>query len=402
VTLTGITDKPAILVRNASHIVIEGLVVRDVQGWGRLEDATHVVIRGNRFSEAQARGSRGGLKLVRSHLNQITGNRFERGTDSIVVQESDRNVISGNEFTFARHSLLSIRCGSFNVIRGNRFRNERQKAVEIYDCQGVSDAPVRLDATRRNLVEGNRFLLTRGPSQPHKYNGIQYAGQLGIVRRNLFHDVRGGGLAFQVYPQEALHNYGHRVYHNTFVANQCYAVSGSAGTARGAVFADNLVEHNLFHRNLDCAGAPQQTGVREPRAVGLRHNTELAPEEDPGFVNPPAGDFGLRPGSRLVDTAGFLTTAAADGSGTSLPVADPKYFYDGHGIPGEEGDLIQLQGGPERARVVRVDLAAGTLTLDRPLTWRRGQGVGLAYEGRAPDPGAFEAGADPPGGARSR
>jgi len=49
--------------------------------------------------------------------------------------------------------------------------------------------------------------------------------------------------------------------------------------------------------------------------------------------------------------------------------------------------VLQLGGQRERARVVRIDLATGPLTLDRPLPWRRGQGVALAYEGRAPDPG---------------
>ena len=75
---------------------------------------------------------------------------------------------------------------------------------------------------------------------------------------------------------------------------------------------------------------------------------------------------------------------------------------DGHGIPGGEGDLIQIDWERERARVVRIDLATGTLTLYRPLACRRGQGVALASEERAPDPGAFEAALAQPGGARTR
>ncbi len=387
VTFTGIPDEPALLLQGVSYIVVEGLVVTDVQGWGRLEGVTHAVVRNNRFAEAQARGTRGGLKLVRSHLNRILDNRFERGNDNVVIQESDRNVVAGNTFVWGRHSLLSIRCGNLNVVRGNAFHNERQKDMEIYDCEGVSDAPVKLNATQRNLVEANWFLLSRGPSEPHNYNGIQYAGQFGVVRRNVFHDVRGGGVRFQVYPQEALYNYGHRVYHNTFVANQCYAVSGSAG---GASFGDILVEHNIFYRNVDCAGHDDQTGVENARAVVLRQNALLKAGDAPGFVDAAKDDFRLRPDSPLVDTAGFLTTAVRDGSGTMLPVADVKYFYEGSGAAGEVGDLIQLEGQTARARVVQIDYAGRALLLDRPLAWRAGQGVAQTYEGRAPDPGAFE------------
>ena len=44
------------------------------------------------------------------------------------------------------------------------------------------------------------------------------------------------------------------------------------------------------------------------------------------------------------------------------------------------------------AVVTGVDLAAGTLTLDRTLAWDADQGVALAYVGDAPDVGAFEVG----------
>ena len=62
-----------------------------------------------------------------------------------------------------RHSLLSLRCGNQNVIRGNTFSNPDQKDLEIYDCEGTSDAPVKLDATKRNLVEGNVIADTLPP-----------------------------------------------------------------------------------------------------------------------------------------------------------------------------------------------------------------------------------------------
>jgi hypothetical protein len=387
VVLTEI-DRPALYLRGSAYLIVEGLTVTNVVGWGRLEDASHNVIRNNRFSMATARGTTGGLKLVRSSFNKVLGNAFEEGNDSVVIQESDRNLVAGNRFRWGRHSLLSIRCGNFNIVRGNWFHNERQKAAEVYDCEGVSDAPVRLDATKRNLLEGNAFLYTRGPSEPHKYNAIQYAGQFGIVRKNIFYDNRGGAVRFALYAREALNNYGHRVYHNTFYANMCYAVSSSAGGA--GLFGDNLVENNLFYRNTDCIGAPVQTGVLNGSAVVLRANAVLTGSDDPRFVSIEHLDLRLRPDSPVIDRGIFLARTVEAGSGTEMRVNDVKYFADSYGIPGETGDLIQLANGTERVQVAGIDYENRILKLDRPIAWNAGQGVTLAFEGSAPDLGAYE------------
>lgn len=389
VTFTGIAEEPALLIKDRAYLAFVGFTVTDVGSWGRLENAEWITIRGNRFTAARDRGTRGGLKLVRSHHTVIVDNAFEEGNDNLVVQESDRNLVQGNVFRRGRHSLLSIRCGSLNVVRGNWFSNERQKAAEVYDCEGVSDAPVRLDATRRNLFEDNVFALTRGAGQPHRYNGIQYAGQFGIVRRNVFHDNHGGGLRFHVYPQEALHNYGHRVYRNTFFMNRCFAVSSSAG--RGAHFGDTVLDGNLFYRNTGCAGQPAQTGVENAAAVVLRHNALLDAAAASPFRDAEARDLRLRPGVALVDAGGFLARTMASGSGTALAVDDAKWFFlDSAGVDPAGGDLVQLEGDTARARIVGIDYITGVLTLDRPLTFTAGQGLALAYEGRAPDMGAYE------------
>lgn len=381
---------PALMLINVSHVIIDSLTVADSIGWARLENADHNIIRNSRFQRAGARGSTGGLKLVRSAYTRIHDNTFQDGNDSIVVQESDRNVIDGNTFTTARHSLLSIRCGSFNIVRRNRFQNVRQKALEIYDCEGVSDAPVKLDATKRNLVEANTFAYTRGSGQPHRYNGIQYAGQHGIVRRNVFQDNQGGALNFQVYSQEAIHNYGHRVYHNTFFANRCFAITASTSPAVSS-YRNNVATNNLLYRNVDCnGGGTAQIDIGNPKAVVLRGNAMLA--TPPGFVDEDARDLRLTGQSSVIDGGVFLTQAVGGGSGTTIRVQDASYFVDGYGIPGESGDLIQLGGNDQTARIVAVDLATNTLTVDRPLTWHDRQGVHLAYAGAAPDIGAYEFG----------
>jgi hypothetical protein len=68
-------------------------------------------------------------------------------------------------------------------------------------------------------------------------------------------------------------------------------------------------------------------------------------------------------------------------------VADAGYFTDGWGVI--QGDLIQLANG-QRARVVDVNDATNTITVGVALSWTQGMGIVLAYEGTAPDLGAYE------------
>lgn len=385
-TLTGATE-PAIFLAGRSYLIIEGIRVDNVVGWGRLEDSSNNIIRGNRFSRATASGTTGGLKLVRSTYNKISGNSFDDGGDNIVIQESDRNLVQDNTFTKGRHSLFSLRCGNYNVIRGNSFNNPDQKAGEIYDCEGTSDAPIKLDATKYNLIESNRFSYTRAASADYRYNGIQYSGQNGIVRRNVFYENQGGGLNFQVYSNEALHNNSHRIYNNTFFNNRCYAVAASGNSSPSQYF-NNRVKNNIFYRNVGCNGESAQTNVGNTTAVILENNGVLS--TSPSFVNESTNDLRLNLGSSMIDAGTFVALTAGAGSGTQMTVDDAGYFFDGNGIPGEVGDLIQLTGQSQTARITAINYATKTLTLNQSLTWTDRQGVHLAYTGSRPDMGAYE------------
>ena len=383
-------DGPAIAIQGRSHLVIEGFTVTETHAWIAIEDSHDIVIRKNQFSHANARGSKGGVKLVKSDRNKIVGNVLEDSNDGVTLLESDRNVVEGNDFRTARHSLLAVWCSSFNVVRGNRFANPRQKGVEVHDCDGQYGLPYRMEATKRNLFEDNLFTHTRGSAEFHRYNGIQYAGQMGIVRRNVFFDNQGGALNHHVYPPEAFHNYGHRIYQNTFYANRCYGLRSSTGS--GEKFPDTLMRGNLFYRNVDCTGAAIQAAMPAPEEFERAGNVLIRASDDPGFVDVAKLDLRLRSNSRLVNTGVFLTRTGRAGTGAQLPVEDVWFFYDGFGIRGEVGDVIQLAGTRQRARVLAVDYVTGTLKIDRDLSWEAGQGVSLAFEGTAPEPGAYEVG----------
>jgi parallel beta-helix repeat protein len=392
-TITGIS--PGILLVKKEYIEIDGITVTDVSGWARLEDSRNITIRNSIFRRATATGTTGGVKLVRSSNNRIVSNTFDDGNDNmILVDSADRNLIQDNIFQEARHSLLSVRCSNFNVFRGNSFSNTKQKAIEIYDCEGTStDTPYRLDATKHNLFELNSVTKTLASDLDHRYNGIQHGGQQTIVRRNVFRNNDGGGVYYQMYADENLYVYGNRMYSNTFYANRCHAIIGSSGTA---TFRDQIVKNNLLYKNVTCSGGPQQTRISDPNVVVLINNAiETLP---PGFANEAANDFRLTAGSRMIDAGVAFTSTAAAGSGISLRVQDASYFYDGYGIPGELGDTIQFVGRPDAAIVIAIDYATNTLTLDRALAWSAGTGVSLRYSGARPDMGAFEFVTPDPGG----
>jgi len=386
-TISGVNDA-AIYVLNRNYLVIDGLTVTNVLGWGRLENSTFITVQNNHFSAATATGTTGGFKLVSSSHNRILNNSIADGNDNMLLQDSHYNLIVGNSFSQARHTLLNVSCSNFNVIRGNVFNNPAQKGIENFDCEGtVTNQPVKLDATKHNVWEANVFSGTKSSTRDYDFNAMQYAGQDGIVRRNVYYDNLGGGINFQVYADEALYNYGHRVYHNTFYNNRCEGIA-AANSSTSSQYTNNIVKNNLLYKNLDCSGAANQTSIGNTSAVVLSSNALAT--ANPMFVSETARDLRLQSGSPHIDTASFLTTASAAGSGTSLKVADATYFYDGYGIAGEVGDTIQLAGQTQRAVVVAVDFTTNVLTLDRSLTWTSGQGVALAYEGSAPDMGAYE------------
>jgi hypothetical protein len=427
VTITGGSLDPAIQVTNQRYIVIDGFTVTNVGSWLDWNNATYITLQNSRFTGPV--GSFTASSLLDSHYNKFLHNNFEDSSgDSLTFFRSDYNLIEGNTFRDADHSLFTIKCGDFNVARGNNFSNARQKISEVFDCD-INEPGVlvdQLDSTKHNLIERNIYSLTAVNDGDGPYAGIQYAGQNGIIRNNIFYSNQGRGLDFTVYGREAQNDRSNRAYSNVFY-NNTNGLGTSDGTAQQ--FSDNVIKNNILYKNKRMAipwndnipGGSQmdndapagfrfenndvfnnqagESGViqldfadrtlaqAQSQYAGLYSNNL---EADPGFMNAAGHSFQLLNTSPLIDRGAFLTTTMQAGSGTSLRVADVGYFYDGYGISGEPGDLIQLQGQTSRARVIDIDYSTNTLTLDSALSWAANQGVALAFEGSAPDIGAYE------------
>jgi hypothetical protein len=444
VTLTGARLEPAVDLTGRSHVVIEGLVVDGVRRWLYAVRAHHNVIRNNRFLRALDPGasSKTGLFFEAATYNRVMDNTVEDGTaDNLTLIKSERNVVEGNTFRKAGHALWAIRCGGFNVIRNNDFHNELQKIGEVYDCDraGFEHDINLVDATARNLIEGNTFSYTPSSGNHSPYAGIQYAGQNGLLRRNLFYATVGPALEMALYEEEARFNTGNHVFHNVFYATRFAGISlPPAGpfAFSGNVFKNNVLARSTFQRNdtrwewyRTLEGKPVQIltarldgylfegndilGTRpgEPYVISLgRRDADSNPppqplswwqsqhpklfvrnrEADPRFVDPAAHDFHLMDDSPLIDAGVPLTRAVGSGNGTSLKVNDTGYFFDGYGIPGEKGDRMRLLGTAQTAQLLAVDHVNHILTLDQALTWSDGQGVALEYTGDGPDVGAYE------------
>jgi hypothetical protein len=418
------TDMPAIDISGCSYVIIDGLHVEDTNTfWLEADNASNNIVENCVFKHTPATGTTGNVRFVQSYYNLVLNNDIEDGQDNLTFIGSDYNLAQGNTIMQARHSIFGIRCGNYNIIRSNFFSNTEDKIGEVYDCgvdtHAVSNA---FDATKHNVIEDNTFALTTNFYSTSGGNGIQYGGQQGIIRRNFFYNCNVG-LGMQIYADESLFNVSNRVYNNDFYTNVGPGIAtwdgdtndvflnnilfGNQGcvndctvtTPGQIVFRASMVGQDLFENNdllFQIAGQAVME-LEFNNGFTISQFTDLYPgvvlaslEADPQFVNATNYDFHLQPASPMIDAGAFLTSAAAAGSGTNLAVLDAGYFQDGYGIPGVEGDVIQLQGRTRTASITHVDYDNNILTLDQPLNWAAAQGVSLQYYGLAPDIGAYE------------
>lgn len=506
--------RAVVTLKDVSHIIIEGLTFRKVAGWIFARGCDHITFRNCVFEDA-LHGAKGTAHFIECHDCRLINCAFRRSSfDSVAIEKCERMLIENCTFNSAAHALLAIRASSNNVIRHCSLDNpffvngRAEKLVEVYDLKLDRRNPANpsyieipsYKSTRRNLFENNRFgYHPFRPNRAAQPSAIQYSGQEGIIRRNVFANPTGtqsapettepqpGGVGLYVRwggswegwkikadgtgvwrgeGHEAGYVSHNRIYNNVFFGYDQGCITLPREDAMAKIlnpppmneanpprqFTDKFAfDDNRFVNNIIAPGPYrahfkwkwQETLTGKPVAVvafGLlgkfhfRNNdfhaadgrgepviyfhqlpsTKAQPEivvpasrvppdlaksftnnlaQPPGFVNAGAGDFSLVEKSPLIDAGAFLTTTVSSGEKSNeMRVRDPGYFYDGFGIEGEVGDMIQLEGQKENARIKRIDPKDGQITLDRPLSWKAGQGVALSYTGSGPDIGAFEQG----------
>ena len=345
---------------------------------------------------------------------------FGIGIEESTSDGTKYNLIEYNTFAHGGHHVVEVN-GSQNVFRYNYVHNEPSFLYNgtLYGNRVLFFAGEPPDVGR-NLIEGNRVAYGGETSEPDQCGGSggTIAAQYNIFRRNMFYKCLLYGLYITTYsgsPRGA-NNY---IYDNTFwnngITTTCQPKSPYGGylthgivinEVGGTNTKNNIIKNNLFWQNIDALNATRPV-INENGAVPV-YNTVINnfnQTSDPLFVNisgtpDPTNEtqfnFNLQSGSPAIDAAGFLTTiTSVSGSGTSFAVADANYFFDGWGMSAITsasitGDTIQLAGQTQRAKITNVNYSTNTITVDTSLTWTNGQGITLAYEGSAPDIGAYE------------
>jgi len=126
---------------------------------------------------------------------------------------------------------------------------------------------------------------------------------------------------------------------------------------------------------------------------------------NPVFTDSAAHDYTLQTSSPCRDAGRALAFTTTAGAGTVVPISYTYPFTYGWGVIDETGtdvggDLVMI-GTNAPAMVTAVDHSAGTITVNRSISWLVGQDVTYRYAGSAPDMGAKIFGNLPeePGGA---
>jgi hypothetical protein len=177
---------------------------------------------------------------------------------------------------------------------------------------------------------------------------------------------------------------GNDVYNNlyTYAVNETYGPIYAEGTGSGLSGGWATQDYNLAYHS----GAFTRSffgGVSGGAHSLVGNQAQLQPT----FADEASFRLWPQSNSPQVNIGGPLTTTVGAGSGTVVTVANAKYFMDGRGVT--EGDSIKI-GSNAPAKIISINYAANTITLDRSMTWSNGNGVYWRNSDGLPDVGAYE------------
>ncbi|MFO8081160.1 MAG: right-handed parallel beta-helix repeat-containing protein [Armatimonadota bacterium] len=407
--LTGPESGHAAVLQDVSHVRLEGLAFRPrSEGgmWVLGQRAEAIELVDLMMDGCDQSGSVRLIDCADVRMIDCAALNGRRG-NMVYVTDSERLVFEGCEMSGSGHAVLLFLPD----------RTNRQVVIRGCVFAGKTGRTVLIDSVDQMLFEDNVIVRS--------FDGGRSAGpRFGFFATNsIFRGTRvydnWGHELFNIQPyRETLDFTGVRVYNNVFHGN-CSEAAWVRNYEGKFNMTDSVLANNVFADN-EPFGSDRQFIIAEedPREdILFRGNlvegnvevlgellpaSELADGEPlegviagaPQFTDAAAWEHVPADGSPLIDGGVFLTEAVADGEGERIEVEDAKWFYDGFGITGEQGDLIAVGTAGNVARVVSIDYETDELALDRPMQWSAGDPVSLPWAGDAPEIGVFEVGAE--------
>jgi hypothetical protein len=404
-----------IVLAGKSHVIVQGINFYRLDGFLWLDHATNNVIAYCNFDQMRNSGEWAGSRIQQhSRSNRVHHCQFSKwgyytadddigcildiGDEYSTADQTGFNILEDCVLFHGGHHVLGV-YGSFNVVRRNYFHNENwsgdrgNRNLMLHGYDGNSG---------NNLIEGNRISFAGLPPDSDGAAGMGLITKKNIVRFNSFYQCSSAGVMMGITANYFTSPCFNKIYNNTFHANG-YLTSAGSEKRSGIGFAiwsgtrpitSNAVVNNLFWQNPASYGA-YRVNLADQRFAGNWEQTgdpllaDIAGPFHPTNATRP--NFNLRAGSPCINAGVHLArVVSASGSGASFRLDDAGYFFDGWGVT--DGDMIQLEGATQRARILRIDTTTQAVTLDRSISWTQNQGVSIAYEGSAPDIGAFESG----------
>ena len=341
-------------------------------------------IHDNTFSDC---GSHACVDLGMMDYSSIKNNIFKTtgvfpgidGVDTMImiIKGSNYNVIENNTFYESgsnidddHTSAYKIHESKGNIFRKNIIYNIDQWAGMAYvnsDGYGSSEYNMYYNNTVYNSGLNNANLRCSGA-----FTFRYYTESNGLF-------VRYNQVVNNIISNHHRYAFGHNsdngstsLYGNIYRGNHLYAITGDEVNRLGDSMSISSAESN----------SPSEY-----------YDNSSDDSVDPKLTNPRSADFTLQSDSPYINAGLWLTTIkSATGSGTSFVVNNPYFFTDGRGIPEISGDLIQLEGDSSPVRVTNINYSTATITVNKFVSWTKGNGVSLQYYGSGPDIGAREYG----------
>lgn len=432
-TLIGAGSAAFLAMDNSEYLVLDGLTCQNsrfgIRLYGKVDPVSHITVRNSIASG----NSKYGIFLYKRVYDSVIGPNnhvFSNGGEDQSYGIEIGTDYPGNQADGARRITVLGNEFNNNEVQGIRTWNAVNVLIQNNFCHHNGATGIQIeDGSENIIVEDNRC----------EYNAQTWEYETGIwidssknvaVRRN---NVRGNKIGLMV-------TFSSRVIlrHNLITENNRGVPN--VYNARGLNIKSNSMDVVAVHNTLYKNGAPESTkggvSIYEQSPAVFKNNIladttapyDLWVDQDytadynaisnarsitvewkgsrmtwdqyisasgqdvhsihanPLFVAAETGDFRLSEASPCVNRGYFLTKTSASGSGRVVGVEDARYFTDGFGLAA--GDLI-LVGRSAPATIMGVDYASNSITLDKDLSWNKGDGVSYAYTGTAPDIGAY-------------